>query len=111
MGNDTSLVGLEGGTMDSIRGTFQNGQIILSQPADWPEGTSVSVVPMTSTETFGIREEDWRTDPESIAAWLKWYDSLEPLEFTPEERTDIAAWRQRVKEHSAAHMAESIEGL
>jgi hypothetical protein len=40
-----------------------------------------------------------------------WYDSLEPLEFTSDERTDLAAWRQKVKEYTIANMHKGIEGL
>lgn len=35
--------------------------------------------------------------PESIQAWIEWYDALEPIEFTADER---AAWqRARQEEH------------
>jgi hypothetical protein len=43
-------------------------------------------------------EEDWSNSPEADADWLAWYDSLEPLEFTPEERADVVQWRQKLNE-------------
>ena len=42
--------------------------------------------------------EDWSNSPEAIADWLAWYDSLEPLVFTPEEAADLQDWRRRVKD-------------
>ena len=49
--------------------------------------------------------------PEEIEDWLRWYHSLEPLEFTPEEEADLAAWRRKVKEYEIARSAERMEGL
>ncbi len=42
----------------------------------------------------GDRLDD--TEPETadqIDDWLRWYHTLEPLEFTPQEEADLAAWR------------------
>jgi hypothetical protein len=61
--------------------------------------------------TLGIREEDWSNTPEAIAAWLKWYDSNEPLLFTPEEETELAAWRQRVTEYTIANSEKRVTRL
>ena len=36
-------------------------------------------------ESIGAGEEDWADTPEAVADWLRWYDSLEPLEMIPEE--------------------------
>jgi hypothetical protein len=53
----------------------------------------------------------WNNSPEAIAAWLRWYDSLEPLIFTSEER---AAWKQDQadrREWELAHADERDEKL
>jgi hypothetical protein len=97
--------------MNAVKATFTNGQIVPAEPVDWPEGTVLVVEPVANEEIFGLREEDWRTDPEAVADWLRWYESLEPLEFTPEEETEISAWRQKTKEFTVANMDNSIEGL
>jgi hypothetical protein len=97
--------------MNAVRATFKNGQIVPAEPIHWPDGTELLVEPLPREETLGVREEDWKTDPDAVADWLRWYNSLEPLEFTPEEKADIAAWRQKVKELSSAHMDKRIEGL
>jgi hypothetical protein len=54
--------------------------------------------------SVGASEQDWSNSPEAIADWLAWYDSLEPLEFTAEERADLAGWRQKVKEYTIVNM-------
>lgn len=73
--------------MATIRGTLQNGQIILAEPApaDWPDGAEVRVELVDP-----LRDDGQGTDPESIAEWLAWHDSLEP--FLSEE--DEAAWKK-----------------
>jgi hypothetical protein len=73
--------------MSTLRGKVIGGKIELPAPADWPEGMEVEVRPIG--EQIGLGEEDWPETPEEIAAWLAWYDSLEPLILTPE---DLAAW-------------------
>ena len=77
----------------------------------WPEGCRLLVEPLPVEQTFELREEDWEDTPEAIADWLRWYDSLEPLEFTPEEAADMAAWRQKVKEYTIANMERDVRGL
>jgi hypothetical protein len=97
--------------VNAVRATFKNGQIVPSEPIRWPEGTELLVEPLPREQTVGIREEDWQTDPEAVADWLRWYESLEPLEFTADEEADIAAWRQKVKELSSTQMDKRIKGL
>jgi hypothetical protein len=75
--------------MNAVKATFKNGQIIPAEPVAWPEGTELRVEPVAEADTGGLREEDWQTDPEAVADWLRWYASLEPLEFTPEEEAGI----------------------
>ena len=98
--------------MEAIRATWKNGQIVPDTPVDWPEGCRLRVEPDTEqAETSEMREEAWSNTPEAIADWLAWYDSLEPLIFTPDERADLAAWRRQVKEYTIANMHKDIEGL
>lgn len=98
--------------MEVIRATWKDGQIVPDGPVDWPEGCRLIIEPET-VETGVVRmcEEDWSTSPEAVTDWLAWYDSLEPLEFTPEEQADLAEWRQKVKEYTIANMHKGIEGL
>jgi hypothetical protein len=71
--------------MSAIRGTYKNGKVVLDTPAAWPEGCRVVVEPAPEEDSLGLREEEWQDTPEAVAAWLRWYDTLEPLLLTPEE--------------------------
>src|SRR5947207_915528 len=98
--------------MSAIRATWKNGQIVPDEPVDWPEGYRLLVEPDTSQPPPAeTSDEELSNSPEAIAAWLKWYDSLEPLIFTPEEEADLAAWRQKIKEYTVANMHKDVEGL
>ena len=66
--------------MNTLHGTIKNGQVVLDVPAELPEGTRVEVLPVAAT--LGMREEDWPTTPEAIAALLARMDravSVDPL--------------------------------
>ena len=92
------------------KGVIQQGQVIVAKPINLPDGTEVVVAscPPTSEDDF---EESWDNSPEGIAAWLQWYDSLEPLIFTPEEEADTAAWLKKMNDYSSANMGNGIEDL
>jgi hypothetical protein len=72
-------------------------------PPDWPDGTEVLVQPVCAENEIGIREEDWPGTPEAIAEWLEWYDSLEPLIFTEEERAALESDRKARRAWEKAH--------
>jgi hypothetical protein len=55
-----------------------------------------------------MHEEDWPTTAEEIAKLLAQMDQIEPLETTPEEEADRAAWRKKVKEYTIANMGKRI---
>jgi hypothetical protein len=101
----------EGGAMSTITGTVRNGQVVFDEPTGLPDGCRVLVEPIPKLETFGIRESDWRDTPEVVAEWLTWYDSLEPLEMTPEEEADWLAARRQRKECEKATFDEQAEQL
>jgi hypothetical protein len=97
--------------MNAIKATWRDGRIIPLDPVDWPDGTELLVEPVPDGQTIGIREEDWPTTPEAIEEWLRWYDSLEPLIFTPEEEAALEADRQARKEYEKAIFFEHAEKL
>lgn len=77
--------------MNALQGTIRNGQIVLDAPAALPEGTRVEVLPIEGPRpTLGMREEDWPTTYEEIAALLTRMDQVEPGWLSPE---DDDAWR------------------
>jgi hypothetical protein len=72
--------------MNALQGTIRNGQIVLDAPAALPEGTRVEVLPVEGARpTLGMREEDWPTTAEGIAALLARMDQLEPGWLSPED--------------------------
>jgi hypothetical protein len=75
--------------MSAIKATVRNRQLHVEVPADWPEGCEVVIEPVPARAVHGMREEDWPTTPEGIAALLKRWDELEPVGMTEEE---IANW-------------------
>lgn len=97
--------------MSAIKAIVKDGRIELQAPPDWPDGTEVTIHPQLAEDTFGIREEDWPETPDAIAEWLTWYDTLEPLIFTDEERVAWEANRQARKEWEKAHFNEHAEKL
>jgi hypothetical protein len=96
-GHETIEVGsLRWKSMNALQGTIKNGQVILDVPLSLPEGTRVEVLPMHETQpACGMREEDWPTTPEGIAALVARLDQVEPGWLSPE---DDAAWRAALRE-------------
>jgi hypothetical protein len=98
----------------AIKAIVKDRRLELDVPADWPDGTEVVVKPIRTELTLGIREEDWPETPEASAAWLKWYDSLEPLIFTDAERAEWASARNEQKDYEKAaffRRAEKLRGI
>src|SRR5215216_2414650 len=87
--------------MSAVRGIYRNGAVTLSATPDWPEECEVVIEP-AAAPSIGIAEEDWDDSPEGVAEWLRWYDSLEPLEFTAAEEAAAGEWDRRQKEHDLA---------
>jgi hypothetical protein len=92
------------------KGTIRHGKIEVEKPIDLPDGSNV-VIQIATTAAAEEINEDWDNSPEAIADWLKWYYSLEPLIFTPEEEADTAAWLRKMDDFSAARMDKEIEDL
>lgn len=80
--------------MGLVRGTWEGGRVVLDEPATWPDGTRVEVGPLDEEGMIGLRDEDWPTDAEGIAALLARMDAFEPVEMSPEEEAQLAAWRR-----------------
>lgn len=94
--------------MTQLKGIIRQGQVVLPCPAELPDGTEVNVVPV---KTPPSDDDDWDNSPEGIADWLRWYDSLQPLLFTDEERAALQADRKARKEWEKAHFDERAEKL
>jgi hypothetical protein len=75
--------------MSAIKATVRNGRIEPDSPLALPEGAKVLVFP--ESDVNGDVDDEADT-PEAIARWLAWYETLEPLILTDEERR---AWDER----------------
>jgi hypothetical protein len=98
--------------MRAIRGTYRNGQVILNDPpADWPEGAEVR---LELVDPPGEDGDMQGSDPESIARWVAWLDSLKQYRMTDEEDAEFRRILQERKEWELANWearAKKIEGL
>lgn len=98
--------------MNIFQGTIRNGQIVLDDPTELPDGSRVEVFPVAVSEpTLGMREKDWPTTPDGIAALLARMDKVEPGWLSPE---DDAAWRAALcaqKEIEKSRFFEDADAL
>ena len=81
--------------MKTIRAVWRNGQIVPTQTVDCPEGTALSVGPVEEMLANDRDSDLLGDDPASIARWLAWFDSLEPLCLTPDEEAGMARYARR----------------
>ena len=97
----------------ALTGTWKNGQILLDEPADWPEGCRVVVAPAGPSEVHGMAEVEQSDDPGAIARWLAEFDAIPPWQMSVEEEAEWQAARQAVKDYTIAKMNERFleEGL
>jgi hypothetical protein len=89
--------------MNAIRAKVRKGKVETAEPLDLPDGTEILIVPPDDPHHV---EAGWDDSPEGIAAWLKWFDSLEPVVFTPEEQ---AAWNKDKEERRKWEFEQSDE--
>jgi hypothetical protein len=83
--------------MTTIKGIVRNGRIEVNERIDLPDGTELRIPIPDVAASLGIRDDEWPDSPEAIDAWIRWYDSLDPLEFTASERAAWEAARQEEK--------------
>jgi hypothetical protein len=97
--------------MNSIHAVWKNGQIVPTQPVNWPEGTALAVEPIEAPIGTDPQADLLGDDDASIARWLAWFDSLEPLNFTPEEEAALQAARQERRNWEKSQFNERAERL
>ena len=54
---------MKGEAMILLKGTIENGRVVLPRPADLPDGTEVTVLAHGSASTLGIPDDQWPTTP------------------------------------------------
>ena len=80
--------------MSTLKGIIRNGQVIVTEPTDLPDGTEVEILPVGRSSV----DEEGPMTPDEIARTLAAMDKIEPLEMSDAERATIEADRQARKE-------------
>lgn len=88
--------------MSAIHATYIDGKIVPDGKPDWPNGTRLVLRPEGAASSVGLREEDWPTTPEGIAALVAQMDQIQPF-LTPEEE---AAWHKALSEQKAYQLSQ-----
>lgn len=101
--------------MNAIKATWTQGRIVPAEPVDWPEGSELVVEPVgLHRADVGLAEDQWRDDPESIAAWIAAVEKMEPLVWADGEEKEHERYRAKHRQFNIdavrAQMAEKPEG-
>jgi hypothetical protein len=95
--------------MNEIKATWTNGQILPLEPVNWPEGSELLVQPLHSAEKIGLDESEWRDDPQSIADWIAWVDTIEPLALSDAERAEMHRYRAEHRRYNIEAVRQQME--
>lgn len=96
--------------MMSIKATWKGGRIVPNEPADWPEGCELVVEPLAAAESrIGLDESEWRDDPASRDDWDAWIQTIEPLEFSPEEEARFADFDAQMRRYNVESVRRQME--
>jgi hypothetical protein len=89
--------------MTSIKAVVRNGRIEIDKPINLPDGTQLTIPIPDPSEIPETTDDDGFDTPEAVENWLRWYDALEPVEFTEKER---AAWETARQEQKAFEIGQ-----
>jgi hypothetical protein len=96
--------------MSTIKATVHDGRIEVMAPDELPDGTEVlvEVIPL-SRGKIGIRESEWRDDPEALADWDWWIQRIEPIELSPEEQTEHERFEEEFRRYNIEAVRKQME--
>jgi len=93
--------------MLEITSEFRDGVFVPDSPVELPRGTKARIqIPDPNTTRSDheadlpfqmLREEDWPTTPEGIAALLERWKEHQPPIYVPGEEAELKAWRAEMK--------------
>jgi hypothetical protein len=95
--------------MNAIKATWTNGQILPTEPVNWPEGSELLVEPLEPSEKMGLDESEWRDGPEAIAEWIAWVDTIEPLVLGDAERVEMDRYREEHRRFNIEAVRKQME--
>jgi hypothetical protein len=84
--------------MNPIKALWTNGQIVPSEPVDWPEGSELLVEPIPASEKIGLDESEWEDSPEALADWEAWLPTIEPMIWAEGEREEYERFREGLRQ-------------
>lgn len=97
--------------MNAIKAIWTNGRIVPAEPVDWPEGAELLVEPVPAGETIGLTEDEWRDDPESIAAWIEAVEKIEPMIWAEGEREEYERYREEGRKFNIEAVRKQMEAM
>lgn len=85
-------------------------RIVVPGRDELPSGAQVlvEVAPLPQGR-IGIREPDWRDDPEAVADRDWWIQRIEPIELTPHERADHERFEVGFRRYSIEAVRRQME--
>ncbi len=93
------------------KGVIRNGQVIVEEPINLPDGSEVTITGRPYGKFLGDEDNDRPPTPQEIAAALAAMEKVEPFDLTEEERAEAEAWAKKVKDYTIANMDKGIEDL
>ena len=76
--------------MTTIRTVIHDRRIDAPAPDDIPDGTEVIIELVPVHQKIGLDESEWRDDPQALADWAEWLDTIEPISFAEPDAFDDA---------------------
>ena len=76
------------------KGVIRNGQVVVEEPINLPDGSEVTITGHAHGKFFGEEDNDRPPTPEEIAAALAAMDEVEPFDMTDAERAEAEAWEK-----------------
>ena len=64
---------------------------------------------LPNEQKIGLTQEEWRDDPESIAAWIPAVDKLEPMVWADGEREAYERYREECRQFNIAAVRTQME--
>ena len=95
--------------MNAIKATWTRGQILPIEPIDWPEGSELLVERVVlSVGKIGMSEDEWRDDPESIAAWIAAVEKFDPMEWGEGEQAEHERYREKCRQFNVEAVRQQM---
>jgi hypothetical protein len=93
--------------MTAIKGIIHNGQVVLASPANLPDGTEVTVLPLSPNPS----EDESPLAPEEIVRLLALMDQVQPFDMTTQEHAAIESERRSRKDWEKKHFNDHADKL